>query len=104
MNHNRRIFAFLSLGLLLAAVLLPIIIAAFGPLVLAMIFCIVAAFLAILFGALSWSERIGRTVAMAALAVLVAVGGSYASLSEKRRAESQPATVAPMPPESAEQR
>ena len=104
-NNNKRIFAFLSLGLLLAAVLVPIVIAAFGRLEFALSFGVVAGLLAVLFGALSWSDRIGRAVTIAALFVLVVGGGSYSILSQKWRAESQSATVVESAqPESAGQR
>ena len=105
MNNNKRIFAFLSLGLLLAAVLIPIVIAAFGRLEFALSFGVVAGLLAVLFGALSWTDRIGRAVTIAALLVLIVGGGSYSILSQKWRAESQSATVVESAqPESADQR
>jgi hypothetical protein len=91
--NNKRIFAFLSLGLLLAAVLVPIAIAAFGRLEFAFSFGVVAGLLAVLFGALSWSDHIGRAVTIAALLVVVVGGGSYSILSQKWRTESQSATV-----------
>ena len=95
MNNNKRIFALLSLGLLLAALLIPIpIIAAFGPQELPLSFGVVAGLLALLFGALSWSDRIGRTVAL--VSVLVVVGGGTVAihLIQHRRAEAESATVA----------
>ena len=75
MNSNERIFALLGLGLLLAALLVPILIAAFGRQELALPFSVVAGLLALLFGALIWSDRIGRTVTIALLSVLVVGGG-----------------------------
>jgi len=103
-GNNKRMFALLSLGLLLAAVLLPIVIAAFGRLEFAFSFGVVAGLLAILFGALAWSDRVGRTVTIAVLFILVVGGGSYAILLQKLKAESQSATVEPAPPMSAGQR
>jgi hypothetical protein len=97
MNNNKRIFAFLSLGLLLAALLIPIpIMAAFGPQVLPLSFGVVAGWLALLFGALSWSDHIGRSVAM--LSVLVVVVGVVGVVYMNRRAEEPAvATTAPQP-------
>ena len=97
MNNNKRIFAFLSLGLLLAALLIPIpLIAAFGPQELTLSFGVVSGLLALLFGALSWSERIGRTVAL--VSVLVVVVGGY--MIQHRRAEEareEPAVATALP-------
>lgn len=77
MNNDKRIFALVSLGLLLTAFLVPFFIAASGRDDLAVGFGIVAGLLGLLFGALSWSDRIGRTVTIALLIMLiVGVGGS----------------------------
>jgi hypothetical protein len=82
MNNDKRVFALLSLGLLVTALLVPFIIAAFGREDLALGFCIVAALLALLFGSLSWSERIGRTVTIALLCLLVVGGAGMAMVSK----------------------
>ena len=75
--NNTRIFALTSLGLLLAALLVPFLIASRGRDDLAIGFGAVAGLLALLFGALGWGDRIGRTVTCAILFVLiVGVGGS----------------------------
>jgi hypothetical protein len=97
-NHNSRLFALLSLQLLLAALLVPILIAAFGRQEFAFIFGGVAGLLALFFGVLSWSDRIGRTITMALLSVLVVGGGGsmviYIIRSQHLRAEdAQTATV-----------
>ena len=87
MNNNKRIFAFLSLGLLLAALLIPIpLMAAFGPQVLPLSFGVVAGLLALLFGALSWSDRIGRTVAVLSVLVVIVGGLMVGYMNDHRRA------------------
>jgi hypothetical protein len=90
-NHNPRLFALLSLQLLLAALLVPILIAAFGRQEFAFIFGGVAGLLALFFGVLSWSDRIGRTITVALLSVLVVGGGGsmviYIIRSQHLRAE-----------------
>ena len=78
MNNDKRIFALVSLGLLLMALLVPFSIAASGRDDLAVGFGVVAGLLALLFGALSWSDRIGRTVTVALLLLLVVGGGGMA--------------------------
>jgi di/tricarboxylate transporter len=72
-RNDKRIFALLSLWLLLFALLVPFCIAACGCDDLAGGFGLVAGVLALVFGALSWSERIGKTVAI--LVLLLFVGG-----------------------------
>lgn len=90
MNNDKRIFALVSLGLLLAALLVAFIFAARGRDDLAVGFGVVAGLLALLLGALSWSDRIGRTVTIALLFILiVGVGGAaviYAIRSQHMRA------------------
>lgn len=81
MNNDKRIFALVSLGLLLAALLVPFLIAAFGRDDLAIGFGAVAGLLALLFGALSWSDRIGRTVTVTMLLLLLAGGVGLVVLS-----------------------
>jgi len=77
MNNDKRIFALVSLGLFLTALLAPFIIATSGRDELAVGFSVVAGLLAVLFGALSWNDRIGRTVTTALLPILVvAIAGS----------------------------
>lgn len=78
-NADKRILAFISLGLLIAALLVPFIIAAFGHQDLAGGFALVAGFLALLFGALSWSERIGETVTVLLL-LFIFVGGTAVAI------------------------
>jgi hypothetical protein len=101
MNNDKRIFALVSLGLLLAALLVPFIIAAQGREDLAIGFGAVAGLLALLFGALSWSDRIGRTMTIASLLVLVfGVGGSaviYMKQSAEHDASVKSATVEEAP-------
>jgi hypothetical protein len=98
MNNNKRIFAFLSLGLLLAALLVPILIAAFGRQEFAFLFGAVAGLLALVFAALSWSDRIGRTMTIALLFLLVVGGGGtvviYMIRSQHRAAEEAQAATA----------
>ncbi|HEY3857858.1 MAG TPA: hypothetical protein VGO67_26025 [Verrucomicrobiae bacterium] len=72
--NEKRIIAFTSLGLLITALLGPFVIAAFGGDNLAGGFALVAGLLALLFGALSWGERIGRIVTVTLL-LLAGVGG-----------------------------
>ena len=90
-NDNKRLFALLSLQLLLAALLVPILIAAFGRQEFAFIFGGVAGLLALFIGVLSWSDRIGRTITVALLSVLVLGGGGsmviYIIRSQHLRAE-----------------
>jgi hypothetical protein len=64
MNNDQRILAFISLGLCVATLLVPFFIAAMGRGDLALGFAVVAGLLAMLFGAFSWKEYIGRTVAI----------------------------------------
>ena len=76
MNNDKRLFALLSLGLLLAALLVPILIAAYGRQEYALPFGLVAGLLALLFAVLGWGDRIGKIVAITLLLFLVAGGGS----------------------------
>ena len=71
MDNNRRVFAFLALGLLLAALLVPILTVAFGRQEFALPFSVVAGLLGLLFGTLSWSDRIGGAVTITLLSVFV---------------------------------
>ncbi len=71
MNNDKRLIAFVSLGLLVAALLVPFFLALCGRGDLAVGFAIVAGLLALLFGALSWSDRIGKTVTTVLLLMLV---------------------------------
>jgi phosphate/sulfate permease len=86
MNNDKRIFALLSLGLLVTALLVPFVIAALGRDDLAVGFGVVAGLLALLFGVFSWSERIGKTVAIAVLSLLV-VGGAGMVVFSRIRAQ-----------------
>ena len=100
MNNDKRIFALVSLGLFLTAFLGPFALAASGHESLAIPFAAVAGLLALVFGALGWNDRIGRTVTVSILAILallaVGVGGSviiYTIRSYPSAASSQqPAT------------
>jgi len=74
MNNDKRILAFISLGLLLTSLLGPFFMAANGRADLAISFAAVAALLTLLFGMFSWSERIGRVVTIVCLATTV-IGG-----------------------------
>jgi hypothetical protein len=77
MNKSQRPMAFLSLGLLVAALLGPFVIAAFGrneaP---ALGFGFTAGFLSLTFAVVSRSEKIGRSVLVIMLALLIAGAGS----------------------------
>lgn len=102
MNNDKRLFALLSLGLFLTSCLAPFIIAMFGRDDLVVPFVVVAGLLALLFGVLGWSERIGRSVAVSILALAVVGGGGsaviYALRSHSPAASlQQPATDAPKP-------
>jgi hypothetical protein len=102
MNDNKRLFALLSLELLLAALLVPILIAAFGRGEFAFLFGAVAGLLALSFGVLSWSDRIGGTITIALLSILIIGGGGsviiYVIRSQHMRAEeSRTATVVEQP-------
>ena len=98
MNNDKRIFALVSLGLLLAALLVPFFIAAGGRDDLAVGFGVVAGVLALLFGALSWSDRIGRAVTTALLLMLAvgAVGMAALAAVRFRRAGAEGRTSAAM--------
>jgi hypothetical protein len=101
MNDDKRIFALISLGLILLALLGPFPIAAQGFFGLAFGFGATAGSLALLFGVLGWSERIGRAVTIASVFVLVLVGGGYNVLKVKSAAEhaqATPATVVEVTP------
>ena len=77
MNNDKRIFALVSLGLFLTACLGLFALAASGHETLAIRFAAVAGLLALVFGALGWNDRIGRTVTVSILTLLaVGVGGS----------------------------
>jgi hypothetical protein len=77
MSNDQRIFALVSLGLFLAALLVPFIIFMNGRAALAVAFGAIAGLLAVMFGVLSWSDLIGRTVTIAQLVILiVGLGGS----------------------------
>jgi hypothetical protein len=97
MNNDKRIFALVSLGLFLTALLVPFVIAASGRDGLAVGFGAAAGLLALLFGALSWSDRIGRTVTIALLPMLIVGVGGWAVIymirTQKWEAEQQTATV-----------
>ena len=75
MNNDKRIFALVSLGLFLTACLGPFALAASGHETLAIRFAAVAGLLALVFGALGWNDRIGRTVTVSILALLAVGGG-----------------------------
>jgi hypothetical protein len=81
MNDNKRLFALLSLGLMLAAVLVPMAIAAFAfrP-GFALAFGMTAALLSLVFGVLSRSDRIGKTVAAALVSALIIFGGGSVAI------------------------
>ena len=104
MNKDKRIFALVSLGLFPTACLAPFIIAASGRDDLAVPFGVVAGLLALLFGALGWSDRLGRTVTVALLLLLVVGGGGIVTIhalrSQRATAEQVSAGAAPQrPPE-----
>jgi hypothetical protein len=90
MNNDKRLFALLSLGLFLAACLAPFIIAVFRRDDLVVPFVVVAGLLALLFGALGWSERLGRTVLISMLLLFVVGGGGLVAL---RALRSQPSSA-----------
>lgn len=101
MNDNKRLFALLSLGLLLAAVLVPMAIAAFALRPgFAVAFGLTAALFSLVFGVLSWSDRIGKTVTTALVSTLIVFGGTSVtiyllrSMSAPERNQ-EAATVAP---------
>jgi len=73
MNQNKNPLAFFSLGLLLAAILVPFIIVALGRDDLAVGFSIVALLMALVLGAFSKSVRLGKA-AVAGLALFFVVG------------------------------
>ena len=81
MNNDKRILSFLALGLFLAALLLPFIIAIFARDELALGFAVVASTLALLFGILSWSERLGRVVTVSLGVLLCAAGATLLLLT-----------------------
>ena len=77
MNDNKRLFALLSLGLFLAAVLVPMAIAAFALRPgFAVAFGLTAAVFSLVFGVLSWSDRIGKTITAALVSALIVFGGT----------------------------
>jgi FtsH-binding integral membrane protein len=103
MNDNKRVFALLSLGLLIAALLVPIFMAAFPHRTgFPFAFGLTAGLLALVFGVLSWRDRIGKTVATALLSILIVGGGSSVVIyllrglpaAEEARARSQQAATA----------
>ena len=76
MNHNQRLFALIALRLMLAAILVPIVIAAFSLRPgFALAFGLTSGLLALVFGVLSWRDRIGKSVATGLLSVLIIFGG-----------------------------
>lgn len=81
MNNDKRIFSLIALGLFLAAMLLPFIIAIFARDELAIAFAAVAAALALLFSILGWCERIGKVVTVSLVALLCAAGGTLVVLT-----------------------
>lgn len=101
MNDNKRLFALLSLGLMLTALLGPMAIAAFALRPgFAVAFGMTAALLSLVFGVLSWSDRIGKTVAAALVSVLIIVGGGAVAIRLLRSLPDaeQSATVSPPQP------
>lgn len=84
MNNDKRLFALLSLGLFLTACLAPFVIAVFRRDDLAILFGVVAGLLALLFGALGWSERLGRTVVVTLLLLLLVGGGGIVGIRTLR--------------------
>jgi len=101
-NDSGKIFGNLALGLLVAGLLVPFIIAVFASEQLAMGFGVVAVVLALLFGILGWKHRTGKVVVIitAALVVLAAVnftlyfGSGKSSESEMQERARQAATDA----------
>jgi hypothetical protein len=76
MSDNKRLFALLSLGLMLSALLGPLAIAAFALRPgFAVAFGVTSGLLALVFGVLSWRDRIGESVAATLLAILIIGGG-----------------------------
>ena len=102
MNNDKRIFALVSLGLFLIAFLAPFIIATSGRDELAVGFGLVAGLLAVLFGALSWNDRIGRTVTTALLPIFVVAIARSAiiySIRQGKSGESDARTATEAPAE-----
>lgn len=100
MNDNKRLFALLSLGLLLAAVLVPMAIAAFALRPgFAVAFGLTSALFSLVFGVLSWSDRIGKTVTAALVSALIVFGGTsvtiYLIRSMPAAGDQEAATVVP---------
>ncbi len=84
MNNDKRIIALVSLGLVLVALLVPFFFALVQRDDLAVGFGIVAGLLALVFGALSWSDRIGRAVTTALLLMLAVGAVGMAALTTVR--------------------
>jgi hypothetical protein len=102
MNDNKRLFALLSLGLMLAALLVPLAIAAFALRPgFAVAFGMTAGLLSLLFGVLSWRDRIGESAAATLLAILIIGGGGSIAIflfhglssAEEAHTAAQSATV-----------
>jgi hypothetical protein len=74
-NDSGKLFGNLALGLLVAGLLVPFIIAAFASEQLAMGFGVVAMILALVFGIVGWQHKTGKVVVVttAVLVVLAAV-------------------------------
>ena len=87
MNNDKRLFAIISLILLLAAILVPLLIFALGGGVLATWFGLLALILALIFGTLGWSEKIGRSVVITTLLLWIAVVGLSAFWAYRGRQE-----------------
>ena len=107
MKHDKRIFALVSIGLLVTTFLGPFIIARFGRHDMAVGFGLVAGLLTLLFGALSWSDPIGKTVTVALSLLVVVVGGGAALIHQvrsQRMSAEETATRAPAPPEGAREK
>ena len=105
MNNDKRIFALVSLGLFLLAFLVPFIIAMSpGCGGLAICFWATAGLLALLFGVLSWSDRLGRTVTIALLIFGVGQAAVMYMIHQQKEAGAQTATIERAPAEAVRQK
>jgi hypothetical protein len=92
--NDKRILAYLALALLICGLLGPFVIALLGSRELALGFGVVAEVLALIFGALSYSERIGKIVtaigsvlALAALTITIVLIPMRARQAAEQRKE-----------------
>ena len=85
MNNDKRIFACTALLVFIAGLLVPFVVGAMGHEELALGFLTVAEFLALLFGILSWRDRIGRVVIITQLALVVLSAGAFFLVLQPRQ-------------------